>query len=214
MSRIDIDQYKTAIRSAQGVIRSPERQKYLQQRIEETKKAETEAAKPLWRRFFEKETWKGIGKDLRKKETYKQFPRGVASSLAGAAIPLSKIGQRLPIGVSPTIIPSIKRRQERGIEAIKRRLAMPEGRSPQEQIGYQAGQFAGSTVPYMLGYQAGGAITKIPSVAARLGKFAPLAGEAIGWAGTGQVLHKPEEGSRLKRLGIDLATLGLFKGAG
>ena len=116
-----------------------------------------------------------------------------------------------------------------GLEAItgKKPVLTPNGaygqlvqmtnsikRTPEEQKSFDTGNFIGWLIPYSkiaTGTKVG--LTAL-DLAPRIAKYIPAISDAVGFLGTGQVLHTQDQGSRLNQLTSDAIALGLFKVGG
>lgn len=112
-----------------------------------------------------------------------------------------------PLGITGIGIPGVKLPE----------LKIPEFKPPETEEAKKArqvGEFAGYIAPYAAGAKLASGMLKATNLYTKLGKYAPYVSEAAGFVGTGQILHKPEEGSRAKRAATELAILPIFWGLG
>jgi len=116
---------------------------------------------------------------------------------------------RLP---EPTLTPEqretpFEELRKKGTSKYVSPLAKPKDK--QGEQARQVGEFLGWLVPYSAISKTTGLVIKGVTSAPKITKLIPLISDAVGFIGTGQVLH--EEGSRLKQLRNDAIALGIFK---
>lgn len=90
-------------------------------------------------------------------------------------------------------------------------------RSPDEQKAYDTGNFLGWLVPYDEignGIQAIADLSKVGEIVPKIASLIPYVSDAAAFLGTGQVLHTPDQGSRLQQLKNDSIALALFEVGG
>lgn len=92
--------------------------------------------------------------------------------------------------------------------------------TPEQKQAYAAGKFFGYIAPYSMGSDAvratafaAGYALDAPKLM-QLGPVMSKVADAVGFVGTGQILHQPGEGSRANQALMDLATLGVFEAGG
>lgn len=119
-------------------------------------------------------------------------------------------------------------RQDNGLDPVFTQLAQMNkdiSRSPSDQKAFDTGNFIGWLVPYSKiasGVEAAAGLAGIgTTIAPKLAPLIPYISDAVGFLGTGQILHSPDEGSRVTQLRNDALALALFdvggfalKGAG
>ena len=81
--------------------------------------------------------------------------------------------------------------------------------SPGQKLAFSVGDFVG------WGIQLAATEKALPETGVAIfGKYSGAAKEALSFVTTGQILHKPEDGTRAKQAAEDLASWGIFKGMG
>lgn len=86
-------------------------------------------------------------------------------------------------------------------------------RSPSEQQAYDTGKFFGWMVPYSgTSKLASSALEGLQATeyATKIAPLLPYVSDAVGFLGTGQILHSPDEGSRVTQLKNDAISLAIF----
>ena len=83
--------------------------------------------------------------------------------------------------------------------------------TPEEEKAKQVGEFLGWMVPYSGMAKTTKVGLEALNLAPKVAKYIPAISDAVGFLGTGQILH--EEGSRLEQLRNDIIALGVFKAA-
>lgn len=86
-------------------------------------------------------------------------------------------------------------------------------RTPEQQQAYDTGNFLGWMVPYSKiaqGVEAVADASRAAEYAPKLAPLIPYISDAAGFLGTGQILHMPDEGTRVQQLKNDAIALALF----
>lgn len=144
---------------------------------------------------------KKLGKDLvtYPAETLEAVTRGF---YAGAVEPIIETGVRIAIPGEPPI-------QKKIVEILRKPAELPEYSFLTKK------RFPETADELRQGFEIGGILapfTAAESLAVRiLPRLPVLATRGIGWIGAGQILHKPEEGTRAERAMWDIALLGAFE---
>lgn len=83
-------------------------------------------------------------------------------------------------------------------------------RTPDQQAAFDTGNFLGWMVPYSGVAKGAEATLGAAKLAPQIAKLVPIVSDAVGFLGTGQILHSPDEGSRVDQLRNDAIALMLF----
>ena len=147
------------------------------------------------------EAGKKLGKDIvhYPAESVEAITRGL---YAGAIEPIIETGIRMVIPGEPPIqkkiVETLRKPAELGEYSFLTKKKFPETADELRQ-GFE---ISGIIAPF----------TAAETLAARiLPRLPVLATRGIAWIGAGQILHKPEEGSRAERAMWDIALLGVFE---
>lgn len=151
------------------------------------------------------------------------------STIAGAGTQIEDFGLGVVKTLAQLNLPSpirdnvVNYLQTQG-DAFKQVVEQNIPQTADSKTAYQVGSFVGSFIPYILTGSiaekaAAGVATEALGTAGSLsaktisniGKITNTAANALGFVGTGQIMHDPKDGNRVDQLKNDLMMFGLFE---